>query len=360
MSLNKLAKFLQHSRIQGTDRRVTLLPDLFVDQIITIPKTPSEFLLEARRIVSRGGGNYTGVTADLTRGGCAANCAAALSGLNVHTTLITKTNEVGVHLLKLTSNLAFLDLSHVKTATKSASTAALETQEKGQLFNIMVTDSNPVASFSEHDLDRADFNALKSSSIVGIFSWNLLEKGTELVEKVAKFCSENAVRTFADLGDPTPLIRKLPLLIDKVLSKGIVNYLSLNENELRSVSKSLTIKNWRNDPPPQLAKEVAKQLPLEIALHTPNYSCLTRGKRMRFCPSFDIMLRRGTGAGDAWNAGNIYGLLMEAEPETRLMMGNLLAALYISSRQPEVQTLRNLSIFLKRARLKRVNNLSKS
>ena len=353
-----MKEFLERSQRERASRRVTLLPDLFIDQIITIPRTPKQFLSEARRIVKRGGGNYTGVSAQLTRGGCAANCAAALSSLEIPTSLISRTAEVAIHLLKLTSDLRHLDLSHIRTDGKLAATAALEMQDNGNTINLMVTDPGSSGRFSPDDLDEEDFELLKHSFIVGIFSWNLNKHGTGLLEKVAGYCVENGVQTYVDLGDPIPRIRQLPQLVDRVIREGLVNYLSVNENELRSLSRSLALSRWRDRPARDLAEEVAAQLPVELALHTPNYAGFAKGSDAVFGPAFDVILRRSTGAGDAWNAGNIFGLLKEAEPETRLIMANLLAAVHISSRQPKPHSLRELSGYVNKVRLKPFEQLS--
>ncbi len=358
MSLEEIADFLERSQHKRTTKRVALLPDLFADQIVTISSTPSGFLSEAAAIMSRGGGNYTGVRTQLTRGGCAANCAAALSALEVPTSLISSTSELGVQLLKLTSNQSFLDLSHVKTDGKLASTVALETREKGQVYNIMISDPGSTANFSKQSLNKTDYAALKNSSIVGLFSWNLIEKGTELIETVAGFCHENRVQTYLDLGDPVPRMRKLSDLVDKVIRTGLINYLSVNENELRAVSRCLFARNFRNGPLPDLAKKVANELPVELDLHTPDYSGLVTRKESILSSTFDVKVRRSTGAGDAWNAGNIFGLLRGARAPVRLLMANLLAAAYVSGLQPEINSLKKLSGFLKKTKLKRVENLS--
>ncbi len=252
----------------------------------------------------------------------------------------------------------YLDYSHIKTDGRLAATVALETRAKGRVFNIMISDPGSVAVFSPSSFSQADIDTVKQSSLVGIFSWNLIDKGTKLIEKIVKICKEEGIRTYVDLGDPNPKIRKLPNLLDRVFRTGTVDCLSVNENELRCVSRSLNIRNWRNESLSELAKEVADQLPLELVLHTPEYSGLFQRKKAVLCPAFDVTVKRSTGAGDAWNAGNIFGVLRGVGAELRLMMANLVAALYVSSPQPAVHSLREISLFLKRARLKPIDNLS--
>lgn len=358
MSLQKLAGFLEQSRKERTRGRVTLLPDLFIDQIITIPETSGEFLSKARRILKRGGGNYTGVTAELQLGGCGANCAAALSRLRVSTSLISKTAAIGKYVLLHASNSRYLDASHVKTEGKLAITAAIETHDIADSPNLMITYPGSIRAFSPDDLDERDLALIKESSIVGIFSWNLNERGTELLERVTGLCAESDVQTYVDIGDPTPRIRKLPKLVDRVLRDGKVNYLSVNENELRSLCKTLAINGWQKRSAQDLAEEVADQLPIELALHTSAYAGLAKGRTSIFRPSFKILPRRTTGAGDAWNAGNIFALLKEVDRGTRLMMANLLAARYVSSPQRGLPSLLELSKYVRLVRPRLYNNLS--
>ncbi len=357
-SIEQLRRFLGRCKHPRSDRRVTLLPDLFVDQIIAIPANSKQFLTSARRILNRGGGNYTGVKTSLTHGGCATNCAVALSALGTPSSLVARTSKIGLELLSLTSDQRYLDSSHVRTDGNLAITAALETQnDDGSTPNLMITDTGSVGSFSSADLNEADNELFKNSFIVGIFSWNLNEKGTELMEWVSQLCSEKNVKVFADLGDPNTRIDQLPALVNRVIREGLVDYLSLNENELRSLAVSMGIARPLKKAFIELAVEVGSQLPVELDLHTSDRAGVVKGDKAHILPAFDVTLNRSTGAGDSWNAGYLFGIVNDAEPVTRIAMANLLAAAHISSSVPKPHSLQELSRYIMYVRFKRLDDL---
>jgi fructose-1-phosphate kinase PfkB-like protein len=58
--------------------------------------------------------------------------------------------------------------------------------------------------------------------------------------------------------------------------------------------------------------------------------------------------RRATGAGDAWNAGNILGHLLELAPEERLTLANTVATAYVTNPEPTHPTLPEVAALLDR------------
>ena len=64
-------------------------------------------------------------------------------------------------------------------------------------------------------------------------------------------------------------------------------------------------------------------------------------------PTFELPnIYRSTGAGDAWNAGDIFAELFEFNDEERLLFANLVAGCYISSPEPLPPNLDKLIEFL--------------
>ncbi len=294
----------------------------------------------------------------LTHGGCAANCAVALSALETPTSLVARTSNIGLMLLSLTSGTSYLDSTHVRTDGSLAVTAALETRNNdGSTPNLMISDTGSVGSFSSADLNEADNELFRNSFIVGIFSWNLNEKGTELMEWVSQLCSEKNVKVFADLGDPNTRKDQLPALVNQVIREGLIDYLSLNENELRSLAASMGIARPLKKAFIDLAVEVGSQLPVELDLHTSDRAGIVKGDKTLFLPAFDVTVNRSTGAGDSWNAGYLFGVVNDAELETRVAMANLLAAAHISNSTPKVHSLQELSRYIMHVRFKRLDDL---
>src|SRR5512139_1058556 len=93
---------------------VVVLPDFFLDRLITLEKTPSEFTTTVTEIASRKGGSVDGVPQKDIRGGNAINVASALAKLGVKVTPIVCTSQLGVKLLTLYLKPLGIDLSHVK------------------------------------------------------------------------------------------------------------------------------------------------------------------------------------------------------------------------------------------------------
>ena len=57
---------------------------------------------------------------------------------------------------------------------------------------------------------------------------------------------------------------------------------------------------------------------------------------------------RQTGAGDAWNAGNIFSELMGFDNDERIFFSNIYAGLYISSIDPLHATLSDVINYIER------------
>ena len=78
------------------------------------------------------------------------------------------------------------------------------------------------------------------------------------------------------------------------------------------------------------ARVLAKQLPARIDLHTTAFSATFKGKKEVVVPAFKVKVFRATGAGDAWDAGNILGDHFGLYNESRLTLANAVAACYLS------------------------------
>lgn len=79
----------------------------------------------------------------------------------------------------------------------------------------------------------------------------------------------------------------------------------------------------------ECARRLRDELKIRIDLHTPSLVSIDNTKEV-LMPTFDVEVRRVTGAGDAWQAGNAYGDLIGLTPEERLLLANATAAYYIS------------------------------
>ena len=311
---------------------VTLLPDFFLDHIIKF-KDFNGAIEEISRIYHQGGGNLPIENQMLISGGNAANTALALAKLGVRAHLIAKTSELGMTIIKKFLEKNGVDTSRVKTDGELSTTVALEFGGR----NVMLSYAASLSNFSFDELGGEDLDLIASSDVVCVTNWVLNKRGTELAEKVFSFAKENDVRTFLDMGDPSSRKEDLPELVKKVLSRRVLDVLSLNENELKWVSNSIGIKQQNIQ---KILEELQNTIYPRIDVHTKDFS-ISNGIEIS---CFKAEKRISTGAGDAWNAGDILGDLLGLKDDERLLLANATAACYISdpSNHPTLEKLREL------------------
>jgi sugar/nucleoside kinase (ribokinase family) len=169
-------------------------------------------------------------------------------------------------------------------------------------------------------------------------------------------------KTYYDTADPTPNKEKIPELVKNVLRGKDLDILSVNENEAVLYASQLSGeikklgKRLRFE---ELAKESARILASRISarvdLHTTNFSATFIKKRETVVPVFRVPVLRATGAGDAWNAGNILGDAYRLSDDCRLTLANAVAAYYISNPSGMHPTRKQLVKFCEKLKQKSVS-----
>ena len=335
--LNRL-KELDQDRL--LDLHVTLLPDFFIDHLITLGEFEN-ISNKIKDVYNQGGGNLPGFEQRIHQGGNAANTALALARLGVKSHLICRTNEFGLHLLKYFLGRHGVDLSGVKTDGKLAATAALEFGENRT--NVMIGDTGSVSDFSFDVLDDKDLSVISNSDIVSVLNWNLNKMGTGLAREMFRFAKKHSKKTFFDTGDPSPRKDEISTLIDTVLTDKNLDVLGLNENELLHYT---SINNISDEELIKAAISLKKKMHARVDLHTTDFACTVNTKPV-VAPSLKLSkIYRSTGAGDTWNAGNIFGELLGFDDEERLLFANSSAAYYISSPEPIPPALNDVIEFI--------------
>jgi len=84
-------------------------------------------------------------------------------------------------------------------------------------------------------------------------------------------------------------------------------------------------------------------------LHTTAFSATVTKKKEVVVPAFKVKVLRATGAGDAWNAGNILGDDNDLSDECRLALANAVAACYLANPAGSHPTRQNLVQFIEEA-----------
>jgi sugar/nucleoside kinase (ribokinase family) len=331
-----------------SDFHVVLLPDFFVDHVLTMEGFETVFS-RIKDIYRQGGGNVPGVSQRIHQGGNAANTALALSRMGVKSHLICRTDELGFHLLKLFLGKFGVDLKSVKTDGKLAVTTAMEFGD--ERVNVMVGDIGSVSDFTFESLDESDLQVISNADIVCVVNWTLNQGGTELAKNVFKYAKKHDVKTFFDTGDPAHREKEIPELKEKVLRDKNLDILGLNENELMHYS-DLAIGKEKEDLV-KAAVSLNEKLHARIDLHTKSFACTVNKKNVQVIPTLRLSkIYRATGAGDVWNAGDLFAELLDFDDDERLLFANVAAGCYISSPDPKPPSLDEILVFLKKIKKK--------
>jgi sugar/nucleoside kinase (ribokinase family) len=333
----KLIGTLKKIDIKQLDElNVVLLPDFFVDHFVTLKNFENSYE-KIRDIHNQGGGNYPESSQNIIHGGNSANTALALAKLGIKPYLICKTSEFGLHLLEFFLGKNGVDLSCVKTNGKLAITTALEFGDNNS--NVMIGDTGSVSDFSYELLKDHDKIIISNSNMVCVTTWNLTQQGSALAENVFKLAKKHHVKTYFDTGDPSPKKHEIQNLKDKILPDENLDIIGLNENELKYYSNSET--NTRENII-NTAKKLKEKIHARLDIHTAEFACSINDKTV-VVPSYKkTNIKRTTGAGDAWNAGNIFGELLEFNDDERLLFANSVAYYYITNLEPVHPTVQDI------------------
>ncbi len=336
--------------------KVAVLPDFFLDRIISLTWNNEEFSKLIAEVAKHKGGSIDGIPQTDLRGGNAINVASALANLGANVTPIICTSEHGLQQIRYYLKDTPIDTSHIKIRAKASITTALEFQNKNQKTNVMIRDLGSLADFGPNDLTDEDYAIIESADYTCLFNWaGTLKFGTRLAQAVfGRAKSKGKGKTYYDTADPTPNSNKIAQLIETVLRSSHVDILSVNENE--AITYASVIDKNLNDKKASLeltefaleaARILAKHLSARIDLHTTAFSASLKGNQEVMVSAFKVNVFRATGAGDTWTAGNIIGDHNALSDECRLMLANAVSACYLSDPEGKHPSWKELFKFVK-------------
>jgi sugar/nucleoside kinase (ribokinase family) len=347
--MDELSSFLKQ---EPKNLDVTVMPDFFYDRLISLNYNANIFSSLITEITKRKGGSIDGIEQTDIKGGNAINTASALAALGVNVTPIVCTNKLGLHQIKFYLKKYGVDLSHVKIAAKASLTTALELNIESGKANVMLRELGSLAEFSPSYLTDCDYELIENADYVCLFNWAGTKKhGTTLAETVfGRVKAKGRGKTYYDTADPRPNKDKIPELMRRVLKTSVIDALSVNENEAICYASSLNrnISEQREKRPfddlaLDAARVLAKHLSARVDLHTTAFSATFNGKNEVVVPAFKVEALRATGAGDAWNAGNILAEASALSDECRLTLANAVAAYFLSDPEGLHPTRRKLA-----------------
>ncbi|MBT0158485.1 carbohydrate kinase family protein [Candidatus Bathyarchaeota archaeon A05DMB-2] len=337
---------------------VVVLPDFFLDRIVSLDCDVSRFYSMIGEVAYRKGGSIDGISQKDLRGGNAVNTASALAALDAKVTPIVCADKLGLQQMEFHLGRYGVDFSHVKIVEKASVTTALELKTTSGKVNVMLRDMGSLAEFGPSSLTDSDYAVIENADYVCVFNWAGTKKfGTELAEDVFRRAkTKGRGKTYCDTADPTPNSAGIPELMEKVLKSEHLDALSLNENEAVTYAALLSseIREQRGQLPleelsDKSARVLAQRLSARIDLHTTSFSATFDGKHEVKVPAFKVEALRATGAGDAWNAGNILGDAGGLSHECRLALANAVSACYLSDPSGVHPTRQELARFIERS-----------
>ena len=342
---------------------VVVMPDFFLDRFVSLSQNVGSFSESLGNIVSNKGGSIDGIAQTEFRGGNAVNTASALTALGVKVTPIVCTSKLGLQLLKFHLKHSGVDLSHVKTFDRASITTALEFESENGKTNVMLRNIGSLSDFGPHHLNNDDFDVIKSADYVCVFNWaGTRNFGTELARTVFQQAKNGGEgKTYCDTADPLPNEGKTQELVRRVLQSPDLDVLSVNENEAVCYASRLSGKTAKiprkNLSFEEMAREsariLASRLTARVDLHATSFSATFRKGCEVNVSAFDVPALRATGAGDAWNAGNILGDACGLSDDCRLMLANAVAAYYVSSPDGTHPTCKQLLRFCEKLETKK-------
>jgi len=324
--------------------KVVVMPDFYLDYILTYPGKLEDLTASFVEVAERGGGNLLGWKHAVGRGGNASNVVAQLSKLGCKVVPIIETDELGKTVLQ--HFLKDVDLSHVRTTGALSRTMSFESEHSGRRVNIMVSDPGSLSQFGPEKLTQEDKKLISEADFVCVLNWNQNLKGTDLAERVFSIAKEEGKAiTFFDPGDPALRTGEIEGLNQRVLTPGLIDVLSVNENELmhlaRGVAEDTSEIEGAEDPLFGAASVFSMMIP-RVDLHTPEFSAtFVDGQRVRV-PCAKIRPAKVTGAGDVWNAADIYAQGVGLGHKDRLIFANAAGAAYLEGHGLEPPTLREV------------------
>ncbi|MBI2078721.1 MAG: carbohydrate kinase family protein [Euryarchaeota archaeon] len=312
-------------------KRIVCLPDFFLDAVVRLPPW-AQARAQMDRIAAHGGGNLLVPPITFKAGGNATNLAFALARLGAKVDLIAQTDAVGRFVLGESTKGSGLGLEHVRVEETGPTTIALETGSS----NVMLSHSGPVREFGPERLSAKAWRLIEGADAVAAVNWAQNRKGTALLRALARRLAGRPAFFFVDTADPRHRGADRDGLLGAKSIWRRVDAWGLNENELRAFTRD------ERSPLPTLAVSLSRRTQGFIDLHTRTWAVSARaGEKVHVAGERSRPLRL-TGAGDAWNAGNLAGHLLGWGPRQRLALAHRVATRYVTSKTALPPTPREL------------------
>ncbi len=331
--------------------KIAVMIDYFVDRFVRINNF-NELVSLMKKKGEAGGGSVRGINQTEVKGGNAVNIGYALGVFGANVNLLAIANSLPREMLSSTFS-KFNNVNLQIIEGKAGYTTAFEFREKGRHINVMISDTGDLNSFDGSSLSQENIESVKQSDIVAVVNWAANKEGNYLCENVFSLAKENGAKTFFDPADVSGQKEKLLGLKRSVFDKGLVDYVSLNENEARVISKVLFRHNlsraYSREELKKTARILSEGIGATVDIHTRTLSVSARDEVVSD-NCYRVKQETITGAGDVWGAADLAGYLTKLQDSDRLLFANAAAGLYVSRDSGETPSLKEVFGFMKKSR----------
>lgn len=325
-------------RVRQDSPRVVCLPDLFLDHFVEVPSW-EEADERVRSAVDRGGGNLLDTPQSVHPGGNAANAAWALARLGAEVEMVGVTSDRLATLFERTIGRDGVDLSLVDATGRPSLTTILSVGDPPA--NAMMNEPGSLAGYRPERIDHAEREAIARADAMLVANWaSMREHGTEVVRAAVEEAEHAGTLAYVDAADPTERSPEERSALLEALAEARPTAWAMNEHEARAFADAAGL----DEAGPVLADRTGAS----VDVHTHERAVSFDGHARTEVPVFEVdEVHRTTGAGDAFNAGNLLGHVLGLDVEARLALAHAVAGCYVSRRRRRPPTAADVAAFAK-------------
>ncbi len=272
-----------------------------------------DVMVYTRRLPERGI-PLTAESIRIMHGGVGGNIATALSTLNIKVALIGAVGEdvLGFEALRELNRIG-VDTSRVRRlANVSTGLMIIFVEPSGERTIIGYRGAN-----SKIIVDDEDLELIKNTRHLHVSGYTFLNE--DYGEGALRLLKEAKVNNCTTSLDLEGIVYERPSLLKKV--KGLVDYLLMNEKE---ATLALGLREFNKQIPLILTRTLDSKAAI---VKLGGKGCLiAENNRVVEVPAFKVKVVDTTGAGDAFNAGLIYGILKNLPLTKAAIIANAMGA----------------------------------
>lgn len=317
---------------------VVCLPDLFLDHFVEVASW-DEADERVRSAIDRGGGNLLDTPQAVHPGGNAANAAWQLARLDVRVQLAGITGPELVPLFEATLGRDGVDLAGVDAIGTPSLTTVLSVGDPPA--NAMMNAPGALAGLGPEELTPDVQALIEDADAVLVANWaSMAEHGTAFVAKALRTAAGTGTMSYLDAADPTERTPDERGALVEVLEESELDVWAMNEHEARAFTNV--------DETDGAARRLAERTGASVDVHTHERAVSYGAGEPVEVPAAEVdTVHRTTGAGDAFNAGNLLGHLLDLDPEARLALAHAVAGCYVSREARRPPTAEDVARFVK-------------